>query len=257
MNENEFESGCSYLMIRCPVDAFVIVDGVSLGEVFANIFKHFEVNPGEHVVQLLSLDGALSWEGQRHIPPGEQIVIEPSLLPTDKSIGVPGKTTDTRDGKVYSTVLIEGKEWFSQNYAFDHPGSSAPGNSVSQIAANGRIYPYNLASQLAPNGWRLPTEADVLALLSLYKDPIDDLLAGGKSGLNITLPGCRDFAGGFGGIGNSCLIWTSTVGSPWRDVTGKAHPTQKYLAFDLQKKSVYIEEFVGAQWNSVRYVRQT
>ena len=71
--------------------------------------------------------------------------------------------TDTRDGQRYYTAAIGDSEWMLQNLAW--AGAGKP--YMEEPAMNyiyGRFYNWNEAMEACPEGWRLPSEDDFLAL---------------------------------------------------------------------------------------------
>lgn len=74
--------------------------------------------------------------------------------------------TDSRDGSNYYTFTAAELNWMAQNLAYK--GSGNVGRSFSQSEAMdalfGRFYSYDEALTACPEGWRLPTEADFVAL---------------------------------------------------------------------------------------------
>jgi len=72
-----------------------------------------------------------------------------------------GSLTDARDGKVYETVLIDGKAWMAQNLNYETPDSSwCHGDSAANCAKYGRLYAWNTARTACPAGWHLPTDEE-------------------------------------------------------------------------------------------------
>lgn len=80
---------------------------------------------------------------------------------------------DTRDNKEYKTVRIGMQIWFAENFAYlpqvDTINVSVygyKGNSVKKAKTDssyqkyGALYSWEFANKLAPQGWRLPTDAD-------------------------------------------------------------------------------------------------
>lgn len=74
--------------------------------------------------------------------------------------------TDTRDGRVYKTVLMpDGKWWAAENLAWDGLGVDYD-NDPANRAIYGRLYTYADAQICCPTGTHLPSEADYLNLYS-------------------------------------------------------------------------------------------
>lgn len=71
--------------------------------------------------------------------------------------------TDSRDGKQYWAIDIDGTSWMSQNLGWR--GAGAPYYN-SEVMANvlGQYYSWEAAQTACPEGWRLPSDEDVKAL---------------------------------------------------------------------------------------------
>lgn len=80
---------------------------------------------------------------------------------------------DLRDNKEYNTIRVGNQIWFAENFAYIPYVDTArvsvygyKGNSIAEAKASlpyqkyGALYTWELAKELAPKGWRLPTDAD-------------------------------------------------------------------------------------------------
>lgn len=133
--------------------------------------------------------------------------------------------TDSRDGKVYKTVSIGTQVWFAENFAYlpevDTVNISVygyKGNSVKKAKKTesykkyGALYSWEKANELAPEGWRLPTDADWMQLETTVDMPKElavkngwrgngkstsTLKENGSSGFNIKFAGWRTDYGDF------------------------------------------------------------
>lgn len=72
-----------------------------------------------------------------------------------------GSFEDVRDGRVYRTVKLAGKEWFAENLAFKSEGSFAYSNDESFCETYGRLYLYKVLKDVVPIGWHLPTRTEI------------------------------------------------------------------------------------------------
>ena len=71
--------------------------------------------------------------------------------------------TDSRDGKKYYSAYIGNLEWMRQNLAWSGAGVPYYGCEV-MTDVFGRYYTWEEAQTACPDGWRLPTDAEVTAL---------------------------------------------------------------------------------------------
>ena len=70
---------------------------------------------------------------------------------------------DFRDGRTYYCSIIGDLFWMRQNLAWDEAGVPFEGCGV-MTDVFGRYYTWEEAQTACPNGWRLPTDAEVAAL---------------------------------------------------------------------------------------------
>lgn len=200
------ESPRAFLMVRTSKAVKVFLNGTQVADSPVDTFTKYTVVPGDNLILLISEDGSLRWEGIVHVPPSEQRIIQPLLINTDHTIGVPSKFTDPFDRQIYNTVRIGRKEWFAQNYNAPRQGS---------IQSNsGKLYAPT--SAVAPNGWRIPAKADFEELINTYTDPFTELTIG-KSGMNIEFSGGTD-DNTVRGVGEYANYWTATAGVPKKNL---------------------------------------
>ena len=153
--------------------------------------------------------------------------------------------TDSRDDKIYRTVVIGGKTWMAENLNFaTSSGSWCYNNSPDSCAKYGRLYDWATAMNIAtsfndsmwsgdatnhqgicPSGWRLPTRQDWQALFTavggasvagtaLKSSPSDTPpWDGGTNSHGFSaLPGGGGWYGSFGGLGDWGNWWSATEG---------------------------------------------
>ena len=85
-----------------------------------------------------------------------------------------GEMTDPRDGIVYKTTNIGGQVWMAENLNyFDIEGAPSSikndwcyWDKPENCESAGRLYTWNVANRVCPEGWRLPTNEDWTALLT-------------------------------------------------------------------------------------------
>lgn len=146
-----------------------------------------------------------------------------------------GVFLDKRDNKEYKTVTIGKQVWFAENFAYlpyiDTVNISIygyKGNSIKKAKSTlsfrnyGALYSWNNAKEFAPDGWRLPTDADWQQLereIGINKDIVNQIgwrgeknevkqLKGtGLSGFNIAFGGWRTDYGEFKFQGQHANFW--------------------------------------------------
>lgn len=124
--------------------------------------------------------------------------------------------TDTRDDQVYKVVKIGDQVWLGENFNLntntaDSTSSWCPDDVSTNCSTYGRLYTWHVASQMAPEGWKLPSQADWETLFvelggtatagdALVDEPFNALEAG-----------YRDEGGSFAGPGTFGDFWASTT----------------------------------------------
>lgn len=103
-----------------------------------------------------------------------------------------GSMTDPRDGNVYKTTTIGGQVWMAENLNyFDIEGAASSikndwcyWDKPENCESAGRLYTWNVAQRICPEGWRLPTKADWESLLQeVGADSLNEILWKGSSKL--------------------------------------------------------------------------
>ena len=72
---------------------------------------------------------------------------------------------DNRDGKSYKLQNVAGKLWMAENLRYETSNGAfcSTEGGEDHCAKYGQFYTYAAAQRVCPGGWRLPTEAEVLA----------------------------------------------------------------------------------------------
>ncbi len=76
-----------------------------------------------------------------------------------------GTFKDSRDGKTYKTIKIGTQTWMAENLAYKtYDGSWAYNNSESNVSKYGRLYNWQIAKNVCPTGWHLPSDTEWTSL---------------------------------------------------------------------------------------------
>lgn len=154
--------------------------------------------------------------------------------------------TDNRDGKSYTTVLINNQCWMKQNLnvgiMIDSLAAQTNNSIIEKycyknIEANcdafGAYYQWNETMQytttestkgICPDGWHVPSDAEWYSLENFVDPSINtpglsgargtnggrELKTGGSSGFDALLRGFRDYLGAFSNVGTFAFFWVST-----------------------------------------------
>jgi uncharacterized protein (TIGR02145 family) len=158
---------------------------------------------------------------------------------------VPSAPTVTYAGKIYHTVTIGSQVWLKENLDVGTMinGSQAASNNgtiekycynddTANCTRYGGLYQWNEAMQyvttagtqgICPTGWHIPTYAEFQTLVTTVNNDGNALKAVGQgtgsgvgtntSGFSASLAGDRGNNGGFNGLGNFTVFWSSTEGN--------------------------------------------
>ncbi|WP_290746320.1 FISUMP domain-containing protein [Fibrobacter sp. UBA4309] len=75
-----------------------------------------------------------------------------------------GEMTDSRDGQVYKTIVIDNITWMAENLNFESANSYCYNDSSKYCATYGRMYTWSAALKACPDGWHLPSYDEAYAL---------------------------------------------------------------------------------------------
>jgi len=126
--------------------------------------------------------------------------------------------TDSRDGKTYRTVEIYGLTWMAENLNYSITGSKCYDNDRGNCDMFGRIYAWDEAVRVCPDGWRLPNDEDWEQLVSFVgtdwnamqdlksKSGWSDSYATNRYGFS-ALPGGYGVPDGTFRYVGSCAVW--------------------------------------------------
>jgi uncharacterized protein (TIGR02145 family) len=141
-----------------------------------------------------------------------------------------GTFIDSRDGKIYKTIVIGNQTWMAENLAYKaSEGCWAYNKDSVNVAKYGYLYNWDAAKTACPTGWRLASDAEWTTLSeylggvkvagrklkSTQMWPIEATEnATNESGFN-ALPGSalgyNNGTSNFGELGVDAFFWTATA----------------------------------------------
>ena len=172
--------------------------------------------------------------------------------------------TDPRDGKSYDIVQIGSQTWMAENLNYETETSACPEGDKRNCSKYGRLYTWEEAKQICPEGWRLPDSADFEQIISnaggaeMAGNSLKSTSGWFKKGngtddfgFNALPAGYRlagnDATGGkFDGIGGYAHLWSAS-----ETPDGLAY----YLLLDFSSKSAKLNAFGKDESRSVRCVK--
>ena len=152
----------------------------------------------------------------------ETFTAKPVTKKTEKKESV---FTDSRDNQKYKTVIIGDQVWMAENLNFESNQSWCYANSSANCKKYGRLYTYEAANNVCPDGWHLPSDEEwkELEIKLGMQNVVNEtgwrgtspgqgrlMKIGGKSGLNVELAGFRNY-GGYENLNGNAYFWTSTI----------------------------------------------
>lgn len=132
--------------------------------------------------------------------------------------------TDPRDGRSYPVVRIRDQAWMGRDLNYEIAPSWCYQDDPAQCESNGRLYPWDSAIKACPEGWRLASDEDWMALEAHLGMQDDELAAegirgtdqgarlrkGGDSGFEAPISGYRRPDGSYARAGERSAYWLST-----------------------------------------------
>ena len=134
-----------------------------------------------------------------------------------------GSFTDSRNNQTYKTVRMGTQTWMAQNLNFEVPDSWCYDNDPANCEIYGRLYAWETALNVCPDGWHLPSEEEWVVLerhLGLSAEEVKIMLDRGEgagtvlrdaNGFN-ALPGgfWHSYQETFEDLGKRASWWSST-----------------------------------------------
>lgn len=178
------------------------------------------------------------------------IAIKGSVLESTNKEAIPdadvsakfGKFTDSRDGKTYPTVLIGNQTWLAANLAYKPDSGKywAWNNEESYVAQYGYLYTWEIAKDVCPVGWHLPSKEEFGTLLMSFDNEnlsYKELHLTGSSGFSIIESGIR-IGVNFSPYVTGTAFWSSTEKNKrtvWGlSVDGLKHTVKLYDSYGLK-----------------------
>jgi uncharacterized protein (TIGR02145 family) len=131
---------------------------------------------------------------------------------TNVSLIAQGTFIDSRDGKIYRTIIIGQQEWMAENLNFmTEAGSWCYDDSNANCETGGRFYNFEAAQNVCMEGWHLPSREEFDALLTEAKkngSTYDYLLQ--KQSFSALMNGWRGINEHYYGRGSQERFWSST-----------------------------------------------
>lgn len=172
--------------------------------------------------------------------------------------------TDPRDGQSYDIVQIGMQTWMAENLNYEAEGSACPEGDNRNCSKYGRLYTWEIARTVCPEGWHLPDSADFEQLIAdvggaeiagyALKSTSGWFKKGNGTddyGFNALpagyrLGGSESAPGKFDGIGGYAHFWTAT-----ETPDGLAY----YMLLDFSSKAAKLNAFGKDEARSVRCVK--
>jgi uncharacterized protein (TIGR02145 family) len=129
------------------------------------------------------------------------------------------KLVDLRDGHVYKTIQIGSQIWMAENLNFaTDTGSICYDNNPSNCNIFGRLYTWEVARQVCPQGWHLPSDNEWQILERFIGMPENELNMIGFRGGN------KNIAGKL----KSKTAWNSSTNLVYEDIGFNVLPAGSY-----------------------------
>lgn len=205
-----------------------------------------------------------------------RVLYLPCLLVSVLFIACSESFTDPRDGQSYDVVKIGGLTWFSENLNFMTEGSVCPEGDSRNCDKYGRLYTWDDAQVVCPEGWSLPDSADFASLITeaggsdfangmavageklkstggwFKKGNGSDVLgfnalpAGYRGAVEIPGDAQSEQSAKYDGIGGYAYFWSATA---------TPDDLAYYLFLDFSSKAASMNAFPKGDYRSVRCIK--
>lgn len=150
--------------------------------------------------------------------------------------------SDLRDGNKYETVEIGGHIWMTENLNFNSEGSYSYNDFEGNSKKFGRLYTWEVAQNVCPDGWHLPSEKEW--------DKLSDTFGGtenaGSKFMSATngnimkslFGGWRSNNGNYYDVADKGYFWTSTQHSEGFAWYRYVETTESYIFRAYHKKEM-------------------
>lgn len=173
--------------------------------------------------------------------------------------------TDPRDGKSYGVVQIGSQTWMAENLDYESDGSACPEGDNRNCEKYGRLYTWEAAQSICPEGWLLPDSLDFAKLMervggsSQAGDALKATDGWFKKGNGSDAFGFKALpagyrgavyegeGGAYDGIGGYAYFWSAT-----ETLDGLAY----YLFLDFSSKVAGLNAFGKGDFRSVRCIKK-
>ncbi len=159
---------------------------------------------------------------------------------------------DSRDGKVYPTIIIGNQTWLASNLAYEPDSGKywVYKHRKKKVDRLGYLYSFEVAQDVCPTGWHLPSKSEYEILLQEFTSPYvayKELILSGNSGFSMINVGIHAHGEFIEYYDNSSKFWTSTEAS---DKKGNS------LLINGSKSEAIIHKIDAKKWGlSVRCIK--
>jgi len=120
--------------------------------------------------------------------------------------------TDTRDNQSYYSVKIGEQTWMAENLNYNDSASKCNDNNLANCRLYGRLYDWNTAMKVCPNGWHLPDTTEWNALREIAGNYLQATNGWNQNGNGEDKYGFSALPGGYGdsNIGYGGYWWSAS-----------------------------------------------